>query len=293
MLLLRVKSRLRRRPRRSFVLPAAMPDVYMVMGGTEGEGWFGHEGNGGADSVATITFSPAVPAGHAIVVVMSVYQYNPLTSDIDDDGGNTWGIDKQEAAVIGGGSVSASVTVFRSILANPCSVFTYDVTGLPAGDAGRYGQLGAFVFSSPDTTNGFLTSTPVSNTQVSVTSVTPGSVIPVTDLWFAIFCGNNRGHTNDLKPYTKPSGYTDATLIHSEIDGDGAESAVHNSTTQSGWWFGKHGTTQTAETPSFGFSATTGGALSALVIYNIAGGAVAAGKMPFMRPPRTMFRRGR
>jgi hypothetical protein len=249
-----------------------VPSVYLVMGGTETEGWFGSEAKGGPDSVTDVTFPDAVPIGAAVVVVMSVYQYNPTLSEVSDDGGNTWVIDKQEAAIIGGGSVSASVTLFRSILASPCNVFTYDATALPAGDAGRYGQLGAYVFNRPDTVNGFFTATPASNTQTSTSSVAPGTVTPDTNKSFCVFAGNNRGHTENLKPYVKPSGYTDTDLIHSEIDADGAESAVHNSTTQSGWWFGKHITTYTAETPTFGFAATTSGALSVFAIYNVQGG---------------------
>jgi hypothetical protein len=251
------------------------PLVYMVMGGTETEGWFGHEGKGGADSTATITFPEEVPAGAAIVVVLTCYQFNPTLSEISDDGGNTWTI-LQRAATIGGGSVDASVSQIRSVLTSPCNVFTYDATALPAGDAGRYGQIGAYVFSSPDTVNGFFTATAASNTQGSTSSVAPGTVTPDTDRSFVIFAGNNRGHTTDLKPYTKPSGYTDDSLIHSEIDGDGAESAVHNSTTQSGWWFGKSLTTYTPQTPTFGFSVATGGALSLLAIYNIQGGEAGA-----------------
>jgi hypothetical protein len=249
--------------------------VYLVMGGTEDEGWFGSEAKGGADSVATITFDPPVPTGAAIVVTLIVYQFNPTLSEISDDGGNTWTI-LQRAATIGGGSVEASVSQIRSVLTSPCSVFTYDATALPGGDAGRYGQLGAYVFSRPDTANGFFTVTPASNTQTTTSSVAPGTATPDTNRSFGLFAGNNRGHTTDLKPYTKPSGYTDAALIHSEIDGDGAESAVHNSTTQSGWWFGKFITTETAETPTFGFATTTGGALSVFAIYNLLGGLSAA-----------------
>jgi hypothetical protein len=253
-----------------------VPLVYMVMGGTETEGWFGHEGKGGADSTASITFPEPVPAGAAIVVPMSCYQFNPTLTEVSDDGGNTWVIDVQEACAIGGGEVGASVTLFRSILTNPCSVFAYDATALPAGDAGRYGQLGAYVFSTPDTVNGFFTTTPASNTQGSTTTVAPGTVTPDTNRSFGVFTGDNRGHTTDLKPYVKPTGYTDASLIHSEIDGDGAESAVHNSTTQSGWWFGKYITTYTPETPTFGFATATGGALSVFAIYNILGGVAGA-----------------
>jgi hypothetical protein len=258
---------------------ASVPSIYMVMGGTETEGWFGHDGKGGADSTADIVFDPAVPAGAAIVVVMTVYGADPTLSLVSDDGGNTWTIDKQVAYNSSGGDgQGGSVTVFRSVLTSSCSTFNYDATSLSAGSAGRYGQLGAYVFAEPDTVNGFFTATPVSNTQFTASTITAGTLAPATNKAFFIFVGDNRGHTENLKPYTKPSGYSDASLIHSEIDGDGEESAVHDSITQSGWWFGKLVETSTPDSSTFVFSTTTAEARSIRIVYNLMGG-TASGKV--------------
>jgi hypothetical protein len=260
------------------------PEIYMVMGfgsenTTEVEGWFGHDGKGGEDSIARIIFNPPLVANTEAVIGMTVFGANPTTSIISDDGGNTWVMDGQEAynSESGDGN-GGSVTLFRSTLTSPMSVFTYDATGLAGGANGRYGQLGAYVFEKPDTVNGVKTLTPVSDAQFSANAVTPGSLAPDFDLTFWIFLGANRGHTENLKPYVKPSGYTTAKLIHSGIDGDGAESAVHDSITQSGWWFGKLAANLDTESPVFEFTgAATAEVRSMLMGYNILGGAAGGG----------------
>jgi hypothetical protein len=269
------------------------PDIYMVMGGTEEEGWFGHEGKGGADSTADIVFPEEIQIGWTLEVALIVYGATPTLAEVSDDGGNTWVIHKQEAHNAGGGDGNGgSVTILHCEVTNPLTVFNYDATSLPAGNAGRYGQLGAFVFKIPDDTNGFATVTPISNSQFNVSAVTPGSRNPDTNKTFWIFAGCNRGHTENLKPFTKPSGYVDADLIHSGIDGDGAESAVHNSITQSGWWFGKLvDGAFTVENPSFGFATTTGECHSVLAGFNIEGGSLASGNLPSVFKSRILSSR--
>lgn len=259
------------------------PEIYMVMGAgsenpTEIEGWFGHDGKGGEDSIARVTFDPPVPAGE-VVIPITVYGANPTTSLVSDDGGNTWSLVKQEAynSESGDGN-GGSVSLFRATITSLMSVFTYDATGLAGGANGRYGQLGAYVFENPDTVNGFETLIPVSDAQQVVSSVSPGSLPPLTNLTFWIFLGANRGHTENLKPYVKPSGYTIAKLIHSEIDEDGGESAVHDSITQSGWWFGKLTEDYTTEAPVFEFTGgTTFEVRSLLMGFNILGGSPSGG----------------
>jgi hypothetical protein len=260
------------------VLVEDPPPVYRVQGGgnpAKPKGYFGHEGEGGADHIATIVFNPPLKAGMGVVIPISNFQRNTLAADITDDGGNTWTRDAHDTFNSNSGDgVGASISTISSVLTSDLTTITYADGG--SGDAGGYGQLGAYVVNKPDTVNGFFGGAST-NSQKTVSSVTPGTVTPPTNLGFFIFCGNNRGHTEDLKPYTKPSGYTDAALNHSEIDADGAESAVHNSTTQSGWWFGKAHSSYTAETPTFGFSAVTGEARSIIAVYNILGGVVDPG----------------
>lgn len=249
------------------------PIIYLVSGGTTGACWFGSEADGGADSVDTINFPVPVLANQGIIPVLSNFAHDPSTSRISDSGGHTWNLGVQSPHIDG---VQGSFTTFHIVTTTAVNTVTYDATALSAGDAGRFGQFGAFVVETPDTVNGFFTATPVHAEQSNVSTVNPGSLTPATTLYLLIFGGNNRGHTSDLKPYTFPSGY-ELALTHPGINGDGAYSAVHNSTTQSGWWFGFVQTATTAQNKTFGFSATTGGARSILAAYNILGGDPAGG----------------
>lgn len=255
------------------------PEIYLVMGGTVGTGYFGDEGSGGADSIDDIVFPTEVLVGQGVSPQYSIYGYDPVTARISDSSSNTWDIKGQ----IGyGGGVGASLTAFGSILTTAIPAgghVRYDATSLPAGDNGRYGQSWAFVIENPDTVNGWVTSTVVTRSQTNTTSVDPGGVTPFdpdTDFRFVAFLGNNRGHTTDLKPFTMPTGWT-AAITHSQINGDGAHSAVHNSTTQSGWVFGFLQNTPgnyDSFAPTFGFNTATGEAHSMLIGFNILGGEI-------------------
>lgn len=252
------------------------PIIYLVSGGTTGACWFGSEADGGADSVDVINFPVPVLANQGIIPVLSNFAHDPSTSRISDDGGHTWTLGVQSPHVDG---VQGSFTTFHVVTTTPVNTVTFDATALTAGDAGRYGQFGAFVVETPDTVNGFFTATPVHAEQTNVTTVNPGNLTPTTNLYLLIFGGNNRGHTTGvgaLKPFTFPAGY-ELTLTHPGINGDGAYSAVHNSTTQSGWWFGFVETSTSSQNKTFGFDNNTGGARSILAAYNILGGDPAGG----------------
>lgn len=263
------------------------PEIYFVPGygsenSAEKECWFGHDGKGGPDDFARIDFDPPIPTGYGVVVPQSTFGGDPTIDMWSDSGGNTWTLQPGQVAYnsSGGDGNGGSLSVVTSVLTNPMSQFEYDASGKPAAANFKYGQLGAYVIKNPGT--GFRTITPVTNTQFVASNIAPGSSTPDYSLTFWIFLGNNRGHTENLKPYTKPSGYTIAHLIHPGIDGDGAESAVHNSITQSGWWFGKLVTGFSAETPSFIFNGgNTAEARSMLIGFNILGGSPPAGAPDF------------
>jgi hypothetical protein len=256
------------------------PEIYLVMGGTIATGYFGDEGGGGADSIDDIVFPTEVLVGQGVSPQYSIYGHDPSTSRISDTSSNTWDLSGQ----IGyGGGVGASLTAFSSILDTEIPAgghVRYDATALSAGDNGRYGQAWAYVIEKPDTVNGWITATVVTRSQTSTTSVDPGGVTPFepdTNFTFVSFLGNNRGHVtglggiDDLKPFTFPTGWN-ASITHTQINANGPHSAVHNSTTQSGWAFGFLLEDYADFAPTFGFSIATSEAHSMLIGFNILGG---------------------
>lgn len=263
------------------------PEIYLVMGAgsenpTEIEGWFGHDGKGGPDDQANIVFDPPVPANYGVIPGLSVFGHDLTLGQCSDSGGNTWAIKQQVAynSESGDGN-GASLTALHSILTSPMSNFNYNATALAPGANGRYGQLWAYVFKNPHPTD-FVGVAAVFDTLQVAQNITPGSGNPNRNKTFWMFKGNNRGHTENLKPYTKPSGYTIPKLVHPMIDADGAESAVHDSITQSGWTFGKLVSGFTAENPTFRFDgASTFEARCMLIGVNLSDSALPAGAPDF------------
>lgn len=304
MLQLLFKPTRRQRPLRRFVLLAdEWGDVTRIMGGTDNRGWFGNDAFGGADNSVTTTFSPAIPAGYGLIAFQSLYNYTPSDASLWalTGSGNALALSTgAQRAHNAAGSNDGSVTFYHCVLASNCSSCTYDATALAAGDSGRYGQIVFYVVKNPDTTNGFYTGTPVTNTQTSTTSVNPGTITLPTNDCLELFGWTNRGHTEDLLPLSISPSVFPTELQHTELhvvtSSPSEFGSVHNSITQSGSVMGyrnQSGGTHTPTVTFTGSSPTTAAAHSVLVAYNIAGGAVASVKMPFMRPSRTMFRRGR
>jgi hypothetical protein len=293
-LLLRITPRLRRRLRPALTWPqVAMPDVYRVMGGTDGRGWFGNDALGGRQTSPLVTtFSPVIPAGYGLVVFQALYNYTPSDASLLALAGasNTLTLTPgAQRAHDAAGSNDGSVTFYHSgPLASSCSSCTYDMTGLPAGDDGRYGQMVFFVVRYPDTVNGFFTGTPVTNTQTTTTSVDPGTITLPTNKTLELFGWTNRGHTEDLLPLSISPAVFPVDLQHSKLhvvtDSPTDFGSVHNSITQSGSVMGyvnEAGGTHTPSVTFTGSSPTTAAAHSVLVAYNILGGSPVAAGVPF------------
>jgi hypothetical protein len=278
-LLLRVKPRSRRRPRRQF-WPTTAPGygaLTRVMGGTDGRGWWGNDALGGADSTVSTTFGPVIPAGYGVIVCMAIYGYTPADASLLSiaGSGNTLTLDDQ----IGyGGGVGGSVNFFSGILANDCNSIGYDATSLPAGDNGRYGHMVFYLVRSPDTVNGFKTVTGVTNVQTTSTTVAPGTLTPATNDMLVIMGWTNRGHTEDLLPLNVPTEFgTDLqhTKLHVVTNSPTDFGSVHNSITQSGSFIATRYTAGTAYSPVVTFQGTSPASAevrSVLTAYNILGG---------------------
>jgi hypothetical protein len=259
----------------SCIIVEDTPTIYMVMGGRVNTGYFGSD-TFGEESIGDVDFDPPLQPNTSYSPCLSLYGHTPDISLFSDNGGNTPTIKAQLAHDSEGGDTQGgSWTVLTVPVTTATSQFKYDGTSLTAGARGRYGQIGALVVETPDTSVGFQTITPVMDTFFTTQTITPGSSIPVISETVWGFYNNNRNHTDQLKPYTKPSGYTVDKLVHSEIDGDGPFSAIHDSDTQSGCWEFKYVTGFTTESPSWTYGGTAGLPAEArcmLVGFNIDGG---------------------
>jgi hypothetical protein len=285
-LLLRIKPRQRRRPRRQF-WPTTAPGygaITRVMGGTDGRGFYGNQALGGAISAPVVTTFPfVIPAGYALVVYQTAYNYTPSDASLLtlSGAGNALTLTPgaQRAHNAAGGNDN-SVTFFHCApLPSNCTSCTLDASSLPAGDDGRYGQMVFYIVRDPDTVNGFFTGTPVTNTQTSTTSVNPGALTLPTDNVLELFGASTRGHAADLLPVTEsPDEWPDA-LKHAYFDdiapGVDYPAAFQNSIIASGAVAARVNTSGSTSTPVWTFtgsSPTTGAAHSVLVAYNILGG---------------------
>jgi hypothetical protein len=294
-LLLRIRPRPRGRPRRRSIWPAiGLPDVYRVMGGTTGQGWFGNDAAGGRQTSPLVTtFAPVIPAGYSLVVYQTLYNYTPSDASLLALAGasNTLTLTPgAQRAHDASGSNDNSVTFYHSgPLANSCSSCTYDMTGLPAGDDGRYGQMQFYVVRYPDTVNGFFTATPVTNSQTSTTSVNPGTLTLPTNNCLELFGASTRGHANDLLPVVESPDEWPDELKHQYFDfvpqpAADYPAAFQNSTIASGAVAGRVNTSGGTSTPVWTFTGSgpaTGAAHSVLVAYNILGGTVPSAGVPF------------
>lgn len=291
MLLLRVKPRPRRRPRRQF-WPTTAPGygaLTRVMGGTDGRGFYGNDALGGAISAPVVTTFPfAIPAGYGLVVFQTAYNFTPSDASLLTLTGasNTLTLTPgAQTAHDAAGSNDNSVTFFHAVLASDCTSCTYDASSLPVGDAGRYGQMVFWIVKEPDTVNGFFTCTPVTNTQTSTTSVNPGTITLPTNDCLELFGAATRNHANDLLPVVEsPDEWPDA-LKHAYFDfvpqpAADYPAAFQNSIIASGAAAGRRNTAGGTSTPVWTFtgsSPTTAAAHSVLVAYNILGGTVPTG----------------
>lgn len=294
MLLLRVKPRPIWRPRRRFAWPEfGMPDVYRLMGGTDGRGFFGNQNLGGAISAPVVkTFPSVIPAGSALIVFQTLYNYTPSDASLFSLTGasNTLTLSTgAQRAHNAAGSNDNSVTFYHAVLASDCTSCTYDAASLPAGDDGRYGQMAFYVVRYPDTVNGFFTGTPVTNTQTTTTSINPGTLTLPTNNCLELFGSSTRGHANDLLPVVESPDEWPDFLKHEYFDfvpqpTADYPAAFQNSIIASGAVAGRVNTNGGTSTPVWTFtgsSPTTGSAHSVLVAYNILGGSpVVAATVP-------------
>jgi hypothetical protein len=307
MLLLRVKSKSRRRLRRVFPsgLVSAFSPLTRIMGGTDGRGFYGNQALGGAISAPVVTTFPVpIPAGAGLVVYQSTYDYTPSNAALLTLSGSgnalTLSAGAQTAHNATGGNDN-SVSFFHAVLASDCTSCTYDASSLAPGDTGRYGQMVFYVVRDPDTVNGFYTCTPVTNSQTSTTSVNPGTLtLPTTDC-LELFGAATRGHADDLLPVIESPDEWDDDLKHTYFDtivglSPGYPAAFMNSVISSGPVAGRRKTGGGTSTPVWTFTGpnpTTASAHSVHVAYNILNGVAAVAKPPFTRTIRTMHRRGR
>jgi hypothetical protein len=293
-LLLRVRPRPRRRPRRQF-WPLTAPGygaLTRVMGGTDGRGWWGNDAFGGADSTVSTTFGPVIPAGYGVIVCLAIYGYTPADASLLSiaGAGNSLTLDDQIAY---GGGVGGSVNFFSGILASECSSIGYDATSLPAGDNGRYGHMMFYLVRSPDTVNGFKTVTGITRevttgtTTVDPTNSGASPLVPATNDMLVILGWTNQGHSEDLLPLDVPTEFeTDLqhTKLHVVTDSPNDFGSVHNSITQSGSFIATRYTAGTPYSPVVTFegsSPSSGYVRSVLTAYNILGGSpIVAGTVP-------------
>jgi hypothetical protein len=269
-----------------------MPDVYRVMGGDDGRGWFGNDAFGGRITAPVVkTFPSVIPAGAGLVVFQSLYNFTPSDASLFALTGasNTLTLTPgAQRAHDAAGSNDGSVTFYHAVLANDCTSCTFDASSLPAGDDGRYGHLVFYVVKNPDTVNGFFTGTPVTNTQTTTTTINPGTITLPTNKTLELFGFTNRGHTEDLLPLSISPAVFPVDLQHTKLhvvtDSPNDFGSVHNSITQSGSVIGyvnESGGTHTPSVTFTGSSPTTAAAHSVLVAYNILGGSVPSAGVPF------------
>lgn len=256
------------------------PDVYTVMGGTTGLGFFGSDDAGGADSTGSVLFPfGGIPANQAIAVGLSLYNYTPSDASLMTINGSGNSLVKS-AGVDDGASNDGSYTWFHTPtpLTSVCTEVGWDGTSLPAGDDGRYGQIAALVMRYPDTVNGIYTTTAVTNAQTSTTTINPGTVTMGTSKGVRVFGGTLRGHSDTNAPVTAAPNEFATHMRHSEwavtVTPPSGYSCWQNSVIQSGYFGAEEYEDETTWTPIITLSASTGAARSVATSYNVMGGTV-------------------
>jgi hypothetical protein len=259
------------------------PDVYMLTGGTTSKGFFGTEDGGGADSTGDVQFPfGGIPADQAIAVGLSLYDYTPADASLMTIAGAGNSLTKT-AGIDDGASNDASYTWFHTPtpLASTCTSVGYDGTSLPAGDAGRYGQIVALVMRYPDTVNGIYTATAVTNVQTSATALNAGTLTLPTTNCAEVWGCTIRGHASDLQPVVVTPTEFETHLRHvqwavtSEPPTD--YPCWHNSTIISGPAGAKVTTGGGTSSITVTLDAATGSGRTVHTAYNLAGGTVPGG----------------
>jgi hypothetical protein len=265
------------------VVVSEPPDVYMIMGGATGLGYFGDEGNGGADNDHTNTFQfGGIPAGQAIAVGLSLYNYTPVDASLLTILGSGNSLELTDG-IDDGASNDGSFTWFHtpSPLSSTCTGINFDATALPAGDDGRYGQIGFLIMRYPDTVNGIYTATAVTNAQTSTTTIDPGTLTLPTTKGVRVVGGTVRGHADDNAPVTTAPNEFETWMRHSEwtvdVQPPTGYSCWQNSVIQSGFFGAEEYEDESSWTPVITLSASTGAARSVATSYNVAGGTVPSG----------------
>jgi hypothetical protein len=288
----------------SLILLISEPDTeYLVMGGTTvtaasppNQGWFGHDGAGGADGTDRVTFAQDITtddgvrtigapvlAGQLLIPVMGLYGGDAETTDYTVDGASNT-ILKDVQAAWGSGS-PASATCFSCLTVSNCDYIEYNGPG--SGSNKRYGQHGCYVSERPDPLT-YRSVTGVARVvNTSSATIDPGGVTPLvpnTTLCFVIFVATNQGHSVDLLPLVYDDVNFVPALCHSQLNKDegvpdaNTTGATHNSDHSSGWWLGRVYTAGTSYAPTVTFQTTSGYHRAVLMAYNLSGGSPVGGK---------------
>jgi hypothetical protein len=259
------------------------PDVYMIMGGATGLGYFGRESAGGADNDHFTDFLfGGIPADQAIAVGMSLYDYEPSDASLLTLNGSGNSLVKTAGVTDGAGN-DGSFTWFHTPtpLASACTRCTFDATALAGGDAGRYGQIGYLIMRYPDTVNGIYTGTAVTNVQTDTTTINPGLLSLATTKGVRAAGGTVRGHADDNAPVTTAPNEFLTYLRHSEwevaVQAPAGFSCWQNSDIQSGWFGAEEYEDEETWDLEITLSASTGTSRSVAVSYNTMGGSVPGG----------------
>lgn len=278
----------------SLLIMISEPDTeYVIAGGTDGRCFFGNQALGGAISAPVVFdftqpetgwISTPLPAGQGVVIFQT--RYNQTPSDAAEwsagGSGNTvlFADDAQRAHNSSGGNDN-SVNYFYFKTVSACPDVTYDASGLPAGDDGRYGQIVIHVTEQP--AESFYTATGAVNTQTSTATINFGSLtLPTTRSWVMKGAGT-RGHAVDLCPVTQSPTTALARLSHpyfNTIPSPGVDypAAFQNSIISSGPCTSEvdeSGGTRTGDT--WTMSAATANVGSVHTAFNLAGGTTGGG----------------
>lgn len=268
------------------------PEVYRLMGGTQGTGWFGNDNAGGADSSDTLVHPTFVPVNQLVVYGSSLYNHTPTAAElISDDGSNAWVKRTGVAHNDLGAHNDGSWTFYDSLLSSPLTSITINTSSV-LGDNAKWGQAMAWVIENPDTVNGYATAIPIIRSQTDATVIDPtngGSnpLLPPTTLGLALWGITNRGHTEDFLPIVISDARFSELLHHTQlhvITNLGSTPPVygsfHNSYTQSGSGLGAVISDGLPISPTIDFNGPVGLSArthSVLMFYNILGGTPVGG----------------
>lgn len=270
----------------SLLVIISEPDTeYVIAGGTDGRCFFGNDALGGRITAPVVlTFEQPIPAGQGIVIFQTRYNQTPTDAaewSAAGSGNTVLFASNAQRAHDSAGSNDNSVNYFYFVTASECASVTYDASGLPAGDNGRYGQIVVHVTERPDTVNGFYTATGAVNTQTSVSTINFSTFTLPTTNGYVMKGTATRNHADQLCPVTQSPSTAPTYLTHpyfDDIPQPAADypSGFQNSVIASGACTSQvitGGGTLSGHTWTLtGPSPTTGSAGSVMTAFNLQGG---------------------